>query len=54
LRALETESIHIIREVTAEFGRSVMLYAIGKDSSVRVRLTQKAFYPGKINQNQEF
>jgi sulfate adenylyltransferase subunit 2 len=48
LRALEAESIHIIREVVAEFARPVMLYSIGKDSSVMVRLAQKAFYPGKL------
>jgi sulfate adenylyltransferase subunit 2 len=48
LRALETESIHIIREVAAEFERPVMLYSIGKDSSVLLRLAQKAFYPGPI------
>lgn len=48
LAALEAESIHIIREVVAEFERPVMLYSIGKDSSVMVRLAQKAFYPGKI------
>ena len=48
LRALEAESIHIIREVAAEFQKPVMLYSIGKDSSVMVRLAQKAFYPGKI------
>ena len=48
LRALEAESIHILREVAAEFERPVMLYSIGKDSSVMVRLAQKAFYPGKI------
>src|SRR5579859_7311282 len=48
LRALESESIHIIREVMAEFARPVMLYSIGKDSSVMVRLAQKAFHPGKI------
>ena len=46
LRALEAESIHILREVAAEFQRPVMLYSIGKDSSVMVRLAQKAFYPG--------
>jgi sulfate adenylyltransferase subunit 2 len=45
---LEAESIHILREVVAEFQRPVMLYSIGKDSSVMVRLAQKAFYPGKI------
>jgi sulfate adenylyltransferase subunit 2 len=48
LRALEAESIHIIREVVAEFENPVMLYSIGKDSSVMVRLAQKAFYPGKL------
>ncbi|MBZ5618227.1 MAG: sulfate adenylyltransferase subunit CysD [Acidobacteriia bacterium] len=48
LEALEAESIHIIREVAAEFQRPVMLYSIGKDSSVMVRLAQKAFYPGPI------
>jgi sulfate adenylyltransferase subunit 2 len=48
LRALEAESIHIIREVAAEFQKPVMLYSIGKDSSVMVRLAQKAFHPGKI------
>jgi sulfate adenylyltransferase subunit 2 len=48
LRALEAESIHIIREVAAEFERPVMLYSIGKDSSVMLRLAQKAFYPGPI------
>jgi len=48
LRALEAESIHILREVVAEFERPVMLYSIGKDSSVMLRLAQKAFYPGPI------
>src|SRR5881392_1370148 len=48
LRVLEAESIHILREVAAEFQRPVMLYSIGKDSSVMVRLAQKAFYPGRI------
>ena len=48
LRALEAESIHIIREVAAECRNPVMLYSIGKDSSVMVRLAQKAFHPGKI------
>src|ERR1700691_817074 len=48
LRALESESIHIFREVVAEFERPVMLYSIGKDSSVLLRLAQKAFYPGPI------
>lgn len=48
LRLLEAESIHILREVVATFERPVMLYSVGKDSSVMVRLAQKAFYPGKI------
>ena len=48
LRALEAESIYIFREVVAEFERPVMLYSIGKDSSVLVRLAQKAFWPGPI------
>ncbi|MDD4539693.1 MAG: sulfate adenylyltransferase subunit CysD [Lentisphaeria bacterium] len=48
LQQLEAESIHIIREVAAEFQHPVMLYSIGKDSSVMLRLAQKAFYPGKI------
>jgi sulfate adenylyltransferase subunit 2 len=48
LRALEAESIHIFREVAAEFARPVMLYSIGKDSSVMLRLAQKAFHPGRI------
>src|SRR5437762_1683896 len=48
LRALEAESIHILRELVAEFERPVMLYSIGKDSSVMLRLAQKAFYPGPI------
>lgn len=48
LRQLEAESIHIIREVAAEFQNPVMLYSIGKDSAVMVRLAQKAFYPGKV------
>ena len=48
LRRLEAESIHILREVVAEFERPVMLYSIGKDSSVMLRLAQKAFHPGKI------
>jgi sulfate adenylyltransferase subunit 2 len=45
---LEAQSIHIFREVASEFERPVMLYSIGKDSSVLLRLAQKAFYPGKI------
>jgi sulfate adenylyltransferase subunit 2 len=48
LKALEAESIHILREAAADFARPVMLYSIGKDSSVMLRLAQKAFYPGKI------
>ena len=48
LKQLEAEAIHIIREVAAEFSNPVMLYSIGKDSSVMVRLAQKAFYPGRI------
>jgi sulfate adenylyltransferase subunit 2 len=47
LKQLEAESIYIIREVAAEFDNPVMLYSIGKDSSVMVRLAEKAFYPGK-------
>ena len=45
---LESESIHIIREVASEFDNPVMLYSIGKDSSVMLHLAQKAFYPNKI------
>jgi sulfate adenylyltransferase subunit 2 len=48
LQVLESESIHILREAAAEFARPVMLYSIGKDSSVMLRLAQKAFFPGKI------
>jgi len=48
LDALEAESIHILREVAAEFSRPAMLYSIGKDSSVMLRLVQKAFYPARI------
>src|SRR5438477_9738420 len=48
LKQLEAESIFIIREVAAEFKNPVMLYSIGKDSSVMVRLAQKAFHPGRI------
>ena len=48
LKELEAEAIHIIREVSAEFENPVMLYSIGKDSSVMVRLAEKAFYPGKV------
>jgi len=48
LQALEAESIQIMREVASEFQRPVMLYSIGKDSSVMIRLAQKAFHPGPI------
>ncbi|MCK6535910.1 MAG: sulfate adenylyltransferase subunit CysD [Polyangiaceae bacterium] len=48
LQRLEAESIHIIREVAAEFDNPVMLYSIGKDSSVMVHLAQKAFHPGPL------
>jgi sulfate adenylyltransferase subunit 2 len=48
LKQLEAESIHIIREVAAEFQKPVMLYSIGKDSAVMLRLAQKAFYPAKL------
>jgi sulfate adenylyltransferase subunit 2 len=48
LAELESESIHIFREVAAEFERPVMMYSVGKDSSVMLRLAQKAFAPGKI------
>src|SRR5947209_11148439 len=48
LKALESESIHILREAAAEFAHPMMLYSIGKDSSVMLRLAQKAFFPGRI------
>lgn len=48
LQALETESIHIIREVAAEFENPVMLYSVGKDSSVMAHLAIKAFYPERV------
>jgi sulfate adenylyltransferase subunit 2 len=48
LDRLEAEAIHIMREVVAEFQNPVMLYSVGKDSSVMVRLAQKAFHPGRI------
>lgn len=47
LKQLEAESIHIIREVAAEFDNPVMMYSIGKDSSVMLHLTRKAFYPAR-------
>ncbi|EMR12612.1 sulfate adenylyltransferase subunit 2 [Methylophaga lonarensis MPL] len=47
LKQLEAESIHIIREVAAEFENPVMLYSIGKDSAVMLHLAMKAFFPGK-------
>ncbi|MFA6716271.1 MAG: sulfate adenylyltransferase subunit CysD [Victivallaceae bacterium] len=48
LKELEYEAVHIIREVAAEFENPVMLYSIGKDSSVMLRLAQKAFYPAPL------
>ncbi|MBX9459254.1 MAG: sulfate adenylyltransferase subunit CysD [Rhizobium sp.] len=48
LKALENEAIHIFREVAGEFERPVMLYSIGKDSSVLLHLARKAFYPGRV------
>ena len=45
LRQLEAESIHIMREVAAEFEKPVMLYSVGKDSAVMLHLARKAFYP---------
>ncbi len=48
LRQLEAESIHIMREVVAEFEKPVMLYSIGKDSSVMLHLARKAFYPSAL------
>lgn len=48
LQQLEAESIHIIREVAAEFDNPVMMYSVGKDSAVMLHLARKAFYPGKI------
>ena len=47
LQRLEAESIHIFREVAATFSKPVMLYSVGKDSSVMLRLAMKAFYPAK-------
>jgi sulfate adenylyltransferase subunit 2 len=48
LQQLEAESIHIIREVAAEFDNPVMMYSVGKDSAVMLHLARKAFYPSKI------
>lgn len=48
LKALENEAIHIFREVAGEFDNPVMLYSIGKDSSVLLHLARKAFYPGRV------
>ncbi|MBL4582274.1 MAG: sulfate adenylyltransferase subunit CysD [Gammaproteobacteria bacterium] len=48
LKQLEAESIHIMREVAAEFDKPVMLYSVGKDSAVMLHLALKAFYPGKL------
>ena len=48
LQRLEAESIHIFREVVAECENPVMLYSVGKDSAVMLRLAQKAFFPGKL------
>ncbi len=48
LRQLEAESLHILREVAAEFQNPVMLYSIGKDSAVMLHLARKAFHPGKL------
>ncbi|MDH5477248.1 MAG: sulfate adenylyltransferase subunit CysD [Nitrospinota bacterium] len=48
LKMLEAESIHIIREVAAEFNNPVMLYSVGKDSAVMAHLAIKAFYPAKV------
>lgn len=48
LKQLEAESIHIMREVAAEFENPVMLYSVGKDSAVMLHVALKAFYPGKL------
>ena len=48
LKQLEQESIHVMREVVAEFQNPVMLYSVGKDSAVMIRLAQKAFHPGRF------
>jgi sulfate adenylyltransferase subunit 2 len=48
LARLEAESIHIFREVAAEFSKPLLMYSIGKDSSVLLHLARKAFFPGRI------
>ena len=48
LRALESEAVHVIREVAAEPGRGVLLFSGGKDSAVLLRLARKAFHPGAL------
>ena len=48
LQRLESESIHILREVVAEAERPVMLYSMGKDSAVMLHLARKAFFPGRL------
>ncbi|HYJ39765.1 MAG TPA: hypothetical protein VEW08_03175, partial [Steroidobacteraceae bacterium] len=48
LARLEAESIHIFREVAAEFAKPLLMYSIGKDSSVLLHLARKAFFPGRI------
>ena len=48
LRQLEAESIHIFRDAVSQAQNPILLYSIGKDSSVLVRLAQKAFYPGRL------
>ncbi len=48
LQELEAEAIHVFREAAAEFARPVMMYSVGKDSSVLLRLAQKAFGPGRV------
>jgi len=48
LRRLESEAIHIIREAVAQCERPVMLYSVGKDSSVMLHLARKAFFPGRL------
>lgn len=48
LKQLEAESIHIFRDAISQFENPVLLYSIGKDSSVLVHLAKKAFYPGRL------